>query len=392
MFPKISETFIVSQITGLIDRGHEVTIIAKECAECEMQSDVVDYQLVERTLYPKALAKSKLLRLGAFALDWLHFAIRRPKHTLAVFKLARPFNSQGLRRFYFAQLFLDRQFDLIHCHFGFVGQLVAELAEHGIVSAPIITSYHGTDIGDWTNEEDFRLLHERGTAFTTNSKFSAKRAIQLGCPEDRLDLLPVGLDLDRFAVSERRYHPAQTLRLVTVGRLVSCKGIDIIIDAVAQLTLRGIDLHLDIIGDGPERVHLEQRTRRDGIARKVTFHGAKLREELIELLREAHLFVLASTGAEGQGLVLQEAQAMGLPVIASRCGGIPEGVVDGETGLLFPEGDSRALADCIVKLRESHNRWPRLGRSGRELVERRFNIESLNDRLVEIYEHTALLS
>ena len=75
MFPKISETFIVSQITGLIDRGHEITIISKEPAEAELQSDVVEYRLLNQTLYPEPLAKSKLRRGFTFALDWLRLSI-----------------------------------------------------------------------------------------------------------------------------------------------------------------------------------------------------------------------------------------------------------------------------------------------------------------------------
>ena len=82
---------------------------------------------------------------------------------------------------------------------------------------------------------------------------------------------------------------------------------------------------------------------------------------------------------------------MGLPVIAARCCGIPEGVLDGESGLLFPEGDSSALAECILKMRDAHQSWPEFGRNGRALVERKFDIEKLNNRLVEIYEDTVAL-
>ena len=135
------------------------------------------------------------------------------------------------------------------------------------------------------------------------------------------------------------------------------------------------------------------------ILRLVSFHGALLREEVIALLGDAHLFVLPSlgmegqiTGMEGQGLVLQEAQAMGLPVIASRCCGIPEGVIEGETGLLCPEGNPEALADRIREMHQAHQRWPELGTRGRQLVERKFDIENLNDRLVEIYEDTAAIA
>ncbi|MCB1096473.1 MAG: glycosyltransferase [Verrucomicrobiae bacterium] len=392
MFPKISETFIVNQITGLIDRGHEVTIIASEKAEKAVQSDVVEYQLLERTLYPKPLARSKFRRLLDFAIDWLRV---EPRHALASLKLAAPWDSPGLQRFYFWSLFQSREFDLIHCHFGFMGRTIADFESRGLLSSPLITSFHGVDIGSAANCEDYRLLHTIGTRFTVNSQFSANRAIELGCPADRIELLPVGVNLPAFRFSARTLQPNHTLRLLTVGRLIKSKGIHIALEAVAELANRGIDIHYDIVGDGPERIALERQAREEN----VTFHGALLRPEVVELFEKSHIFVLPSlsmegqsVGMEGQGLVLQEAQAMGLPVIASRCCGIPEGIIEGESGLLFKAADSSALVDCILELRDAHKRWADFGKNGRALVERKFDIEKLNDRLVSIYQDTALVS
>ena len=82
---------------------------------------------------------------------------------------------------------------------------------------------------------------------------------------------------------------------------------------------------------------------------------------------------------------------MGLPVVASRCCGIPEGVLDGESGMLVPEGDTPALTEAILKMRDAHQSWPEFGRKGRALVEQKFDIDSLNDRLVEIYEESIAL-
>ena len=384
MFPKISETFIVSQITGLIDRGHEVTIIAKERAELECQADVIQYGLIDRTLYPEPLPAHKLHRLAKFACDWLKLFASDPRRALA----SLPTDAAGLQQFYFTKLFERREFDVIHCHFGFMGRQVADLKSRGLISCPVLTSFHGTDIGAAASAEEFRQLHEWGSRFTTNSQFLANRAITLGCPAERIDLLPVGVSLPAFRFTERSLGPKQMLRLLTVGRLIASKGIGVAIDAVSRLVERGIDVHYDVVGDGPLRAELELLAP----AGHVRFHGALLHGQLTELYRDAHLFILPSVGMEGQGLVLQEAQAMGLPVIASRCCGIPEGIIDGESGILFPEGDSSALAEAILHLRAAHQRWPEIGRAGRALVERKFDIESLNGRLVEIYREAALLS
>ncbi len=112
--------------------------------------------------------------------------------------------------------------------------------------------------------------------------------------------------------------------------------------------------------------------------------------QVAELYRSSHLFLLPSVTAgdgdmEGQGLVLQEAQAAGLPVVSTRHNGIPEGVRDGETGFLVPERDPAALAERLTYLVEHPEVWPAMGHAGRALVEAEFDIEILNDHLVDIY-------
>ena len=395
MFPKISETFIVSQITGLIDRGHEVTIIASERAEEARQADVIEYKLVDHTIYPQPVEPNAFKRALRFGVDWFKLAISRPSLALKSLKLAAPLNSESLQRFHLAQLFIGRNFDVVHCHFGFTGKLIAEIKELGFLDCPVVTSYHGVDIGSGVTQEMYRELHQTGEKFTANSKFSADRAVELGCPAELISLLPVGLSLPAFPYTERTLTPSQPLQILTVARLVQSKGIHVAIEAIRQLEDKGIEIHYHIVGDGPERKSLEKQAA----DLPITFHGTLLREATVAQFNSAHLFVLPSlgmsgqsVGMEGQGLVLQEAQAVGLPVIASRCCGIPEGILEGESGLLVPEGDSTALAEAILRLREQHQEWPEYGRSGRALVEQKFDIENLNDRLVKIYEEVALRS
>jgi colanic acid/amylovoran biosynthesis glycosyltransferase len=114
-------------------------------------------------------------------------------------------------------------------------------------------------------------------------------------------------------------------------------------------------------------------------------------DEVRELYADSHIFILSSVTAangdrEGQGLVLQEAQAMGLPVLSTLHNGIPDGVLDGESGFLVPEKDADALAEKLTYLIENPENWPEMGLAGRKFVEERYDINKLNDRLVKIYE------
>jgi colanic acid/amylovoran biosynthesis glycosyltransferase len=122
---------------------------------------------------------------------------------------------------------------------------------------------------------------------------------------------------------------------------------------------------------------------------------------LRKLFQEADIFVLTSVKAtdgdmEGQGLVLQEAQAVGLPVLSTLHNGIPEGVIDGKSGFLVPERDVDALTERLQYLIEHPELWPEMGRCGRKFVEVKYDIKMLNSKLVRIYDalltdNTALL-
>jgi len=175
---------------------------------------------------------------------------------------------------------------------------------------------------------------------------------------------------------------------------VRSKGLSIAIEAVYLLKTTGLKIAYDVVGDGPMRRELEDQVARCGLHEVVKFHGALVQSNVKRRFDEAHIFVLPSIpsddGLEGQGLVLQEAQSMGLPVIGSDWAGIPEGILDGESGYLFPAGDASALADRIRLLIANHRQWPEMGYAGRCFIEAKYDIECLNDRLVVLYKKVCI--
>jgi len=148
-----------------------------------------------------------------------------------------------------------------------------------------------------------------------------------------------------------------------------------------------VDASLAIIGEGPTRSALEAAIARLGLADHVRLLGRRTQEEVARLADVADIFVLASTSAksgdvEGQGLVLQEAQALGMPVIASNHNGFPEGLIDGETGLLVAERDPPALAAAMIDLARSPERWGPMGSAGSRWVRRHFGQAYLTEQLL----------
>ncbi|GAG59657.1 unnamed protein product, partial [marine sediment metagenome] len=211
-----------------------------------------------------------------------------------------------------------------------------------------------------------------------------------GCNKERIILHRMGINLGIFKFSERRIQSNESIKILTVGRLVEKKGHKYAIKAIAKIVKRYKNIEYIIAGDGSLRKELENLVSELEIKNYVEFLGVVEQNEVLKLYRQAHIFVLPSITAsngdqEGIPIVLMEAQATGLPVISTYHSGIPEVIVDGESGFLVPEKDIDALTQKIEYLIEHSEIWPEMGRAGRKFIEERYDINKLNKRLVEIY-------
>lgn len=199
-----------------------------------------------------------------------------------------------------------------------------------------------------------------------------------------------GIDLDRFKPhSERREAQRRSLKLLkhdvvcaTVGRLVPVKGQADLLKAFAQASQQEPDLRLLMIGDGELRSELEAFARDAGVAHRVHFLG--WREDVADLLDAADVFVLSSLN-EGLGLVLLEAMAKGLPIIATSVGGVPEVIGDDETGVLVPPSDPNALADAMTKLVRNEDLRDQLREAGLRRVRSTFSVDAAFVKTASLY-------
>jgi len=397
-FPVTSETFILNQIVGLIRRGHEIDIYARrrvEPSKTEQHADVERYHLLDRAHFYPMLPDPWLARLGGAVEKLLRWGWWHPKvifDGLNVFRHRRSVLSFARLHESLPTIETPQRYDVILCHYGPNGRLAVAWRDFGALRGPIITNFHGYDVNRLPRSEGPKLyqrLFSEGQRFVVGSEFARGRIIALGAPEDRIVKLPMGVDLSRFRFAERVRNCDGELRLLTVARLVEVKGIEYAIRAVASLKKKYFHLHYQIVGDGPLRMELQDLTLQLGLANNVEFRGALSQEEVIELYRHAQLFILpsivtASGEEENQSVALAEAQASGLPVIGTRIGGNPESIREGESGLLVPPQNASALADAIKQLAENWQSWGQMGRVGRKHVEDRFDLEKLNDQLVDL--------
>ncbi|YAF98799.1 MAG: glycosyltransferase [Nodularia sp. CChRGM 3473] len=402
-FPVISETFILNQITGLIARGHEVHIYAKESEDVSKVHPSVDkYQLLQKTHYIPPVPQNHLWRfLKALAILLVNF----PKYPLVLLRSLNFFKygrrAASLRLLYLVAPFLQSQpYDIIHCQFGVFGLDAMVLRDLGAIQGKIITSFRGFDISKYLQEkgEDvYNPLFVKGDFFLTNCEFFRQRAIKLGCDENKIVVHGSGIDCSQFPFKARQLSSDGKIRIATTGRLVEKKGIEYGIRAIAKLAKIYANIEYNIIGDGALKAQFQQLIEELDVADKVRLLGWQNQPEIIAILDHTHIFIAPSVTAvngnqDAPVNTLKEAMAMGLPVIGTRHGGIPELIQDGISGFLVAERDADAIAEKLSYFIEHPEIWEQMGKSGRAYVEKHYDMNTLNDELVAIYQQVLLNS
>ena len=396
-FPSLSQTFILNQITGLLDLGHKVDIFAhRNPREDKIHQDVIKYNLMEKTRYIANMPRRKLKRvLKAFGWIITNFH-KRPKtilKSLNVYKYGRDVLS--LKILYSVLSFLESpKYDIIHCCFGANGNFGVLLRDLGVIKGKIVTQFYGYDLSSYIEKygrDIYNPLFQKGDLFLPICDYFKGKLITLGCPENKIVVHRLGVDLSRFSFLPRVKDKSGTIKILTVARLIEKKGIRYSIRAVVKLAEKFSSIEYKIAGDGPLRLEMEGLINKLGAEENIELLGWRQQNEIVALMENSNIFILSSvvsqTGEqEGTPTVLIEAQARGLPVLSTQHSGIPEVVVDGKSGFLVPERDVDALVDRLSYLIEHPELWPEMGRAGRDFVEKYYDIDKLNRHLVEIYE------
>jgi colanic acid/amylovoran biosynthesis glycosyltransferase len=318
---------------------------------------------------------------------------------VARFNKAAGFLERATLRLWGRSLYLEHvlrieNVHLLHAHFGQLGALFVPVARR--LGLPLVTSFYGTDVSVFARNPKWRArflsLWEYGSRFLAVGPRMADRLTALGCPAERLSVLPLCLDVQQFAYQDRAVpDDGQPVNILSAGRLIRVKGMDVLLHAAAALETKR-PVRLWIAGDGPERAALETLSRDLGVESMTTFPGWIDHSKMSALMDRAHLFVLASRAdddsgqIEGTPTVLLEAMAMGLPVVSTIHGDIPSIVRNGSNGMLVREGDAGALANALTILVNNPARWPRMGKAGRSDVEAVHGKEAVAGQLMEIYQ------
>lgn len=391
-FPVVSETFVLNQITGLLDLGHDVTIWAERSGPGAVEHpDFRRYGLAERTHYLD-MPERKLARLAGVPLRLLR-SERRGALLRAMNLVRYGAEARSLRLFYWAaELAGEDAFDIIHCHFGPRGRVAAFLREIGAMRGKLVTVFHGVDVSAYLHHHPriYRHLFARGDLFLPISEAWKHRLIEYGCDPARIVVHRMGVDTYRFRSQAKDRDRSPPHRILTIGRMIEKKGIDDGLRAVAELRNRGIAAIYTVVGDGPERGRLEVLASQLGLDGAVSFLGWRDQNAVAAIMADSDV-LLAPSVTDGHGdqegipVTLMEAMASGLPVVATRHSGIPELIEDGVSGLLVPERSVPRLTDALQRLLADPDLAVRLAHAARERILAEFDIYALNQRLVGHY-------
>ncbi|MEL6952857.1 MAG: glycosyltransferase family 4 protein [Pseudomonadota bacterium] len=386
-YPAVSHTFILREVEALRRLGLEVETASIRRTGAEHHRGPSEKHAAKTTFYILDEAK-KLVPLIAAKLH----ALRDPGRFFDTLAQAWSMRNPGLKSalyqmFYFAEALIlarwlkDRGITHLHNHFAASSATVSMLAAR-LAGIPFSFTLHGP--ADLTNTGYWRLGDKiAGAAFVACiSHYARSQAMLVSAPDDweRLRIIHCGVLPAMYERPETAPEKAPGTHLVFVGRLAPVKGLRVLIEALAELDRS--DIRLTIVGDGTERKALEAMAA--PLDERVNFTGYQSQDEVAAILATADAFVLPSF-AEGVPVVLMEALAAGLTVIATRITGVPELVDHGVSGLLVPPGDPEALSDVIAGFADDPEAAQTMGAAGRETVRSEFDIDIEAARLARLF-------
>lgn len=399
-FPALSETFVLRQVVGLLNQGHEVSVIACEMGDVNCQHDLyIRHQLRQRiktvrgtaTRFALLAAVARLLIAALF----LASARRALCAAISAWRQGSKASLVDISSCY-SQGVLG-QYDAIVAHFGPIGVRAMFLQQAGLLQGPLAVVFHGLDMSDYgvlaRHQQSYRTLFSHASQLLPISHLWAGRLQEWGADPGKIQVLRMGVDVENFLLRDasRPPLPSGTIRALAVARLTEKKGIEYAIRGVAAARC---DVVFSIIGSGPLEAALQALVVELGCQEKVKFLGRQPQQQVFAELDRSDLFILPSVVAasgdmEGIPVALMEAMAKGVLVLATRHSGIPELIEHGVSGLLVPERDSVAIADQLERLVGGEWDLMAMRDQARAVIEQEFNNSKLDLQLVRICQQLA---
>tara|TARA_R110001583_G_scaffold141889_1_gene294144 strand:- start:2725 stop:3969 length:1245 start_codon:yes stop_codon:yes gene_type:complete len=388
-FPILSQTFVINQINDLINAGHDVKILAVYPGDMSLGSmqSLSQHELLARTSfllptdrkYSGAVQKAKVILKGALCA--LFSPRKLPLMSLGFYLISKRKLTSATEIFdIIASAKHTIEADTIVAHFGNAGVLASHLIASKLITGNLLTVFHGYEISEYDQlalwGKHYKKLSNTPGTLLPISELWANRLINLGVPREKITVVHMGVDVERFKFDDRPLN--DPIRILSVARATEKKGLTYALEAIEKC---GIDVRYDIIGGGELEVQLVAQVADYQSKDNITIHGPKPSEFVAESLKKADIFLLPSVidqhgDMEGIPVSLMEAMACGVIVLSTFHSGIPELVEHEKTGFLVPEKNAEAIAKMIKEIAQRKD-LPRIRAQALKHVTEQFNSETL---------------
>ena len=394
-FPVPSETFIVTKVLGLLERGYDVQLFTTRPSRYwDRFGNLNGREDVRGRIHISVFRyRQDPVRLFGYAF-WrlLITAIRHPVGLVLLIAYQR--RESGITKLNVLMqvlhklMFVGKEIDILHIEFDaqafgmaglktFLGCRLV-LSARGAVSGTTVTTTH---------PGFYHYIFSHVDHYHFISAYLHKELMAAGMPEHiPFTIIEPAIDLILFQPGERQ-HPEQQLVLISVGRLTWVKGIEFAIDAVAEVVRQGYTVRYLVVGGGEYEVAGRFAAHQHGLLETgaVQFIGAVAREKVKEYFQDADMMIHPAL-QEGFCNAVIEGQAMELPVICSDAGGLPENIENEVTGFVTPKRDSREMARKIIELIDHPELRTKMGKAGRRRAVEKYDIQKLIDRFEILYD------
>ena len=281
---------------------------------------------------------------------------------------------------------------LLHIYFGHIAVHLLPLVRAW--KRPSIVSFHGADVMVDMDKPAYReatlQMLDAVTLVLVRSESLRRAVVDLGCDPEKIQIQHTGIPLEEFPFRDRTVPKNCEWQFVQAGRLIEKKGLPVTLRAFSTFLKQHPNAALTIAGEGPLLAELQKFARELGVTNRVSFTGFVSQEQLREIYYRSHIFLHPSqTGRDGnqEGIPnsMLEAMATGLPVFATKHGGIPEAIETGVSGVLVPERDDEALARALLNAAQDPGLLRRIGHAGGGAVRKNFDLSTQAQRLEGIY-------
>ena len=391
-YPTLGHTYLLREVRELRALGWEIqTVSIRRPGERPPSISAAETEEQDSTWY--VLGSSPLEFLRAHLTTFCTRPVPYMRGFATAWRLARVARHRSL----FASAYISeailaghwlRKAGFVHVHCVFsttVGLILSQ-----IFPVQLSMTLHGPE--EFINPDGFGMKEKvRAALFVSAISHFGKSQIMLSSsPADwhKIEVTPLGIDCAGGSPVAFREDPTP-FRLIAVGRLAPAKGYPILLEAVAALAAAGRNIHLTLVGEGPERSRLAEQAGRLGILDKVVFAGWKTQTDLHDLYRNSDLCVLSSF-AEGIPVVFMEAMALGVPCVAPRIAGIPELIRDGIEGFLVTPASVEELAGAIGDMMDKPGMRRQMALSSRERVVEKYNLHKNAAHLAAIFSRYGL--